>query len=387
MYPPHAVGITASLFERAGWDVECIDCTSLNTIDAISQILQTETKHLIGIGTSPASYHNDISFVIKLRESIGDIDIFSFGKGLGFLEKQFDLNQSVYQYTAFDFPPKSALPRFSNSELLVPERTHFMGAVNDWDHLDISEYSFLSVEASTGCYYNCNWCPYPITQGKKVHCKDLSTIRDELLYIVQFASPKSTIQFRDPLFPGSKERVYPVLEIIKSCIPPSFRVGIETRLEFLNEEVISFASSANITNINLGIEFGDPKLLSDMKPGIGSVKSALAYLEKTRNISELCLQYGIQPFVMFMLGIPGESIASLNNTIKFAQSLPDGVAIQASFFIPIPGTQIFNDLGLLGEQAIDSILKGHLKAGELLSAITEIPANLLNDAKELVQRL
>jgi radical SAM superfamily enzyme YgiQ (UPF0313 family) len=83
----------------------------------------------------------------------------------------------------------------------------------------------------------------------------------------------------------------------------------------------------------VGFESGDPQILKNIKKG--------ATVERARRFVRDCHDLGLVIHGDFILGLPGETKASIRNTIKFAKQL-DCETIQVSIAHAFPGTELFD---------------------------------------------
>jgi len=90
----------------------------------------------------------------------------------------------------------------------------------------------------------------------------------------------------------------------------------------------------------LGIESGSNETLQNVNKKLK--------IEKTREAVEACRKAGIQTCGFLMIGLPGETKSSAEETVRFACSLPLDVA-KFNIAIPYPGSKFYDDLNASGE--------------------------------------
>jgi radical SAM superfamily enzyme YgiQ (UPF0313 family) len=83
----------------------------------------------------------------------------------------------------------------------------------------------------------------------------------------------------------------------------------------------------------VGFESGDPQILKNIKKG--------ATVQRAHDFVKDCHNLGLVIHGDFILGLPGETKASIRNTIKFAKQL-DCETIQVSIAHAFPGTELFD---------------------------------------------
>jgi radical SAM superfamily enzyme YgiQ (UPF0313 family) len=82
----------------------------------------------------------------------------------------------------------------------------------------------------------------------------------------------------------------------------------------------------------VGYESGDQQILKNIKKG--------ATLERARQFTKDCHKLGLVVHGDFILGLPGETRETINNTIAFAKEL-DVETIQVSVAHAYPGTELY----------------------------------------------
>ncbi len=105
-----------------------------------------------------------------------------------------------------------------------------------------------------------------------------------------------------------------------------------SRVDFVDEEMLRVMARAGCWMISWGIESGDDGMLRRMRKGTTTdqVERALRWAKRD----------GIMNWGYFIIGLPGESEESIRRTIDFAKRLPLDLAL---FHIaaPYPGTPFF----------------------------------------------
>ena len=92
--------------------------------------------------------------------------------------------------------------------------------------------------------------------------------------------------------------------------------------------------------ISLGIETGDEELLARHRKN--------ADLEMLEEKIRMIKQAGVRTKGLFMLGLPGETVESINKSIRYFLSLPLD-DLNVAKFTPFPGTPLYQDIHQLGE--------------------------------------
>lgn len=111
------------------------------------------------------------------------------------------------------------------------------------------------------------------------------------------------------------------------------------RASDITEKSIRLFKNLGCYEILIGVESGNNKLLKVINKGINT-KIIL-------NAVTLCAKNNIEVFPTFLLGLPGETIKTLNDTVELAYelfSLGNIHEISSAILIPLSGSKIFNSL-------------------------------------------
>ena len=177
---------------------------------------------------------------------------------------------------------------------------------------DCSIPNITTMHSSYGCPYPCHYyCPYPLSEGRQFRALSSKRVVEEL-HDIQKKGLKAVI-FRDPLFTFDKERV---MDICRQII--DLRIDLmwwcETRIDCLDEELLTTMKEAHCVGIEVGVETGDETVM------INQAKYGLT-LNKLYTFKELADKIGLHIQYLFMVGLPKESVRSITKTIKLILDL------------------------------------------------------------------
>jgi anaerobic magnesium-protoporphyrin IX monomethyl ester cyclase len=187
---------------------------------------------------------------------------------------------------------------------------------------------FATMLTSRGCAHGCMYCPYPVTQGRRLRYHSVSRVVEEMLWLQNELGIRSVL-FRDPEFAINRERVVTLCEeIMRRGVTIAWRC--ETRIENLDSQLIELMARAGCFGLNMGIESLDAEVLNML----GRKAVPLAQVQ-----SVLCeaRKRGVETFCFFILGLPGETIKSSLDTISSAVELGCN-HLQFTSATPYPGT-------------------------------------------------
>lgn len=212
-----------------------------------------------------------------------------------------------------------------------------------WKLFDLSKYtnSRLSsrnnpvghLETSRGCSYQCNFCNKSIF-GTNYRVKNVNRVVDEIEYMLNCGFKE--IHIIDDSFTQNIVRAKEVCrEIIRRKLKFSWSLINGVRVNLVDKEFFQLAREAGCWQSGFGIESGDQRVLNRINK-----KITLSQVKKAIKVAE---EAGIDTFGFFIFGLAGETIQSMQKTIKFAKSLPLTTA-KFGMCIPYPGTDFFNEL-------------------------------------------
>ncbi len=202
---------------------------------------------------------------------------------------------------------------------------------------------FLPMWTSRGCPINCTYCPYPVGQGTAWRYRSAENVVDEIEHLVKDLGVRYII-FRDPMFSLLQKRVIALCdEIVRRGLKVEWRC--ETRLDFLKQETLQAMARAGCSGINFGIESSDVEI----QKGVG--RRPIEKEEIVKAIS-LCHQLGIKTFGFFIVGLPGDTVATALRSIKFALDIKLNW-VQFTAASPFIGTKL-RDWGIERGLVVDS---------------------------------
>lgn len=188
----------------------------------------------------------------------------------------------------------------------------------------------ISIITSRGCPYHCTFCFHGIF-GHRYRARTAENVFQEMQLLFQKYGIKGFV-FEDDTFVLDKQSIYKLCDLI---LENRLKVywTCNARINLVDEELIRKAKRAGCVGISYGIESGNQDLLDKIKKGI-TVEQAYRVVDMTKRA-------GIMTHGFILIGIPGETIDTINDSIKFCKQ----AGLQAEFTIltPIPGSRIYQD--------------------------------------------
>ena len=168
--------------------------------------------------------------------------------------------------------------------------------------------STLQTRTALSCPFRCTFCDYPVRAGKWVP-QEIAQVENELRQI-QERSNVTNLVFIDDTFNVPADRFKEILRMmIRNEF--TFRWYSYLRCNIMDEELCDLMARSNCGGVFLGIESGDADVLKIMK----KVATPEQYLRGMKHLRAS----GIMTFASLIIGFPGETEKSVENTIELLQ--------------------------------------------------------------------
>lgn len=181
---------------------------------------------------------------------------------------------------------------------------------------------------SRGCPYKCLFCDRPMF-GKNFRAHSAQRVVEEMAKCQDLGIKEIFIY--DDTFGVDQQRVLDICHLLKE---KNIKIAwdIRTRVNTVDEEVLTALKEAGCQRIHYGVEAGTQKILDVLKKGITlkMVKQAFAWTKKI----------GIQTAAYFMIGSPTETKEDILKTIKLIKELDPDYA-QIAITTPFPATELY----------------------------------------------
>ena len=354
---------------RKHYDVICI---TTNTPDWKTVIKNLEIvrkiypKSYIIVGGPHINAMTKINRVSELFEQSGNFDIAVYGEGeVTLLEivQNIEKNRAVY-----DLPgticrlPDGTIKQNASRDLIKNIDTIPFPAL---DLFPLSKYSrtpssykripVRSVITTRGCPYSCIFCDRGAF-GHSVRKRSIENIMEEVDQLVKKYGTKE-IRFWDDVFTMDENRV---LNLCLKLEKYDLTWSCNGRVNMITERMLKAMKKAGCWEVDFGIESGNDSILK-------SIHKQFTVRQANEAIS-LVKKYGMEVRAFFILGFPGETQSTVEDTINF--SLNPKIDY-ATFYLPqaYPGTELFEIA--VKENALESDFSKYLITGSVPSYINK----------------
>jgi hopanoid biosynthesis associated radical SAM protein HpnJ len=203
--------------------------------------------------------------------------------------------------------------------------------------LDVTRYNvpfllhpYVSLYTTRGCPAQCTFCLWPQTlSGHPWRKRSSDDVAAEMAKAKQLWPDVKEFFFDDDTFNIQKART---IELCAKLKPLGLTWSCTSRVT-TDFETLKAMKEAGCRLLIVGYESGDPQILKNIKKG--------ATVERARQFTKDCHKLGLVIHGDFILGLPGETRETINNTIAFAKEL-DVETIQVSVAHAYPGTELYD---------------------------------------------
>ncbi|MEO8357697.1 MAG: radical SAM protein [Chloroflexota bacterium] len=188
---------------------------------------------------------------------------------------------------------------------------------------------FTFMLTSRGCPAGCTYCIKHVSYQYATRLRSPKLIIEEMWYLKKLGI--HNIHMYADLFTVNRDQV---IELCNLMIDEKINIKwtSNSRVDFVDEEMLQLMGKAGCRLISWGIESGNEQILKHARKG--------ANPDKAERALRWAKAAGIMNWGYFIIGLPGETEETIRQTIDFAKKLPLDIAL---FHVaaPYPGTPFF----------------------------------------------
>jgi radical SAM superfamily enzyme YgiQ (UPF0313 family) len=207
-----------------------------------------------------------------------------------------------------------------------------------------------AIQTKRGCPMPCSYCTYPVIEGRRLRCRPAGEVVDEIEEVVRRLAPR-TIDVIDSTFNVPLDHA---LGICREIVRRRLRLNLTTMgvnpLQ-VTAELFEWMERAGFNSMMITPEAASPAMLESLRKGFT--------LEHVRRTAELARASRMASMWFFMLGGPGETMETVEQTVSFAERELAGPRQLTVFFTGVrvlPGTELARQAVALGTLAPDTDL-------------------------------
>lgn len=199
-------------------------------------------------------------------------------------------------------------------------------------HTYLSQLSTIPIQTKLGCHFKCVYCTYRKIEGQDYRLCNPNAVVNAIKDLA--AQGLRDIEFVDNVFNSPYDHALAVCEGIARARPCVRLQSLELNPLFIDDNLLTAMERAGFVGIGITVESASDVVLEGLKKGF-TAKEVYNAAQTVRHHKLPCLW-------IFMLGGPGETQATIQETLRFAEqhiSPKDTVFFNIGIRI-YPGTEL-----------------------------------------------
>jgi len=192
------------------------------------------------------------------------------------------------------------------------------------------KHPYISIYTGRGCKSRCTFCLWPQTVGgHRYRTRSVGHVIEEIAWAKKAFPEVKEFFFDDDTFTDNLPRAEEIarelgkLGVMWSC---NAKANVP-------RDTLKIMRDGGLRLLLVGYESGNQQILHNIKKGM--------LIDVAKRFTKDCRELGIQIHGTFIMGLPGESKETIEETIRFATEI-NPHTIQVSLAAPYPGTFLFD---------------------------------------------
>ena len=376
IYYPIWLSYATAVLEKNGHNVKLVDSCAYNYNKEVTlKNVKEFEPELVIVNTSTPSIYNDVAIGAEIKKLLSNTFVVLVGTHPTALpEETLKLNKYIDAIARreYDYTLKELAQTLSNDTITKKNREKVLSKIKglsfrdneriihnkdrdfiiDLDklpyvseiykkHLDVKKYftpicehPMVMIWGGRGCPGRCSFCVYPqVFHGHIYRKRSAENLVGEFEYIIKELPQVRTVGIEDDTLTFNKKRLWKFCNLlIEKKINKKLIWWANVRVNTVDLESVQLMKKAGCRLLIPGFESGSQKILDNVNKRI-RLSDSIEFMNISRKV-------GVEVHGCFMVGNPGETKETMNETLKFAMKLnPDSV----QFFplIVYPGTKLY----------------------------------------------
>jgi len=206
------------------------------------------------------------------------------------------------------------------------------------------QYPYVSLYTGRGCPARCTFCLWPqVTTGHSYRTRSVGNVLEECSNLKRHFPEMKELFFDDDTFTADPQRAR---DIAKGLGKLGITWSTNSRAN-VDRETLKIMKDGGLRLFVVGYESGNEQILKNIKKGVS--------VERARRFTKDCHDIGILIHGTFIVGLPGETHETIEQTIRFAQEMQPET-LQVSLASPYPGTAMYDWVNEHKYLTVDSLV-------------------------------
>jgi hopanoid biosynthesis associated radical SAM protein HpnJ len=226
-------------------------------------------------------------------------------------------------------PPRPILENMDELPFVSPVYKRDLAIENYF--IGYLKHPYVSLYTGRGCKSRCTFCLWPQTVGgHRYRTRSVANVIEEMRWAKQAFPQVKEFFFDDDTFTDDRARSEAIarelgkLGMVWSC---NAKANVP-------RETLKVMRDNGLRLLLVGYESGNQQILYNIRKGMR--------VDVARRFTKDCHELGIAIHGTFILGLPGESRETIEETIRFAREI-NPHTIQVSLAAPYPGTELHRE--------------------------------------------
>jgi hopanoid biosynthesis associated radical SAM protein HpnJ len=191
------------------------------------------------------------------------------------------------------------------------------------------QHPYVSFYTGRGCRSKCTFCLWPQTVGgHRYRVRSPQSVVDEVRWIKENMPQVKEIFFDDDTFTDFRPRAEEIARGLGK-LGVTWSCNAKANVPY---ETLRVLKDNGLRLLLVGYESGNDQILHNIRKGLRT--------DIARRFTSDCRKLGVTIHGTFILGLPGETAETIQQTIDFAREI-NPHTIQVSLAAPYPGTELY----------------------------------------------
>ena len=370
--PPLNLTYIAAVAEKEH-EVKIVDCEAEDiSAEKLLEIIGEYQPHLIGTTSTTPTFHYTVEYAKKIKENF-NTPIAIGGSHITVLKER--VFEDCFDYGFLGEAEESWRLFLENKDIFRVKRAIYNEVPIDIDSVPFPALHLLKMDRyklgtmrgikkvapvmmSRGCPFKCIFCTTDVF-GKKVRRRNLDLVMKEITHSIEKFGTEHLFFFDDTL---TLDRDY-ILRLCDRLKKLNITFEGSTRANLVDEGIISAMADAGLIRLSFGLESVNPNIRKIIRKEVPLESYAIA--------NRLTNKYNIETLNSCMIGLPGETIDTIRETLSFLRKAKEVKQANLAIAVPYPGTELY-DMAVRGDYRLNLLTHDFSKFWRYNSAVMNV---------------